>query len=346
MEKGGMKFSDYKEFSKKVEKGGFVFVKKKQVIIGALLLAFSLITITPLQGWAMAAGESGTAVITEKSPPVGELSATDILSKSKIIAHGMGVAPGQEAGSTPLNCLEGFEAQYAAGVRVFEVDLRLTRDGKVVLRHDWWHSDWQEGISWTLIPTREDFVSKPILGKYTPLSFQDLLRLMERYPDICIITDTKFTDSDVFSIQFDSMMEDARELGLTYLFGRIVIQFYSENMCVALNNIYAYPHYIYTLYMESFDCSAKAFREKAAYCASLGIEAITMDESRWRDSFASIADEYGIKVYIHTVNDKDKAQKLLDAGVDGIYTDSLTPETLGLPVPSVTDVVLPGWLGI
>lgn len=82
MEKGGMKFSDYKEFSKKVEKGGFVFVKKKQVIIGALLLAFSLITITPLQGWAMAAGESGTAVITEKSPPVGELSATDILSKS------------------------------------------------------------------------------------------------------------------------------------------------------------------------------------------------------------------------------------------------------------------------
>ena len=224
-----------------------MFVKKKQVIIGALLLAFSLITITPLQGWAMAAGESGTAVITEKSPPVGELSATDILSKSKIIAHGMGVAPGQEAGSTPLNCLEGFEAQYAAGVRVFEVDLRLTRDGKVVLRHDWWHSDWQEGISWTLIPTREDFVSKSILGKYTPLSFQDLLRLMERYPDICIITDTKFTDSDVFSIQFDSMMEDARELGLTYLFGRIVIQFYSENMCVALNNIYAYPHYIYTL---------------------------------------------------------------------------------------------------
>ncbi len=39
----------------------------------------------------------------------------------------------------------------------------------------------------------------------------------EKYPrtekESCIITDTKFTDSDVFSIQFDSMMEDARELG-------------------------------------------------------------------------------------------------------------------------------------
>lgn len=320
-------------------------MRKKRIITCALAFALLLTALIPLQGRAMAAEENGTAV-TEKTPPVGELTATDILSKSKVIAHGMGVAPGQKAGETPLNCLEAFEAQYAAGVRVFEVDLRLTRDGEVVLRHDWWHSDWQEGISWTLIPTRADFVSKPILGKYTPLSFQDLLRLMERYPDICIITDTKFTDSDVFSLQFDAMMEDARELGLTYLFGRIAVQFYNENMCTALNNIYAYPHYIYTLYMESFDCSEKAFREKAAYCASLGIEAITMDESRWRDSFASIADEYGVKVYVHTVNDKDKAKNLLDAGVDGVYTDSLTPEVLGLPVPAAEDIVLPGWLGI
>mgnify|MGYP002508112244 CR=1 FL=1 len=33
-----------------------------------------------------------------------------------------------------LNCLEGFLTQYEAGVRVFEADLRLTRDCQVVLR--------------------------------------------------------------------------------------------------------------------------------------------------------------------------------------------------------------------
>ena len=76
-----------------------------------------------------------------------------------------------------LNCLEGFQAMYAQGVRVFEADLRMTSDQKVVLRHDW-RKGWQRGIRETSIPTLEEFLNAPILGKYTPLSFQDLLLLM------------------------------------------------------------------------------------------------------------------------------------------------------------------------
>ncbi len=262
--------------------------------------------------------------IQEKGPPEGALSAVDILDSTQIIAHGMG-AIGE---LTTPNCLEAFEAQYAAGIRVFEVDLRLTRDGEVVLRHDWWHADWQRGISWANIPTRDKFVSEPILGQYTPLSFRDLLLLMEEYPDICIITDTKFTDSDVFFIQFDAMMRDARELGLTYLFDRIVIQIYSSNMLSALNNIYRFPHYSYTLYAEGFSRTDAAFREKAAFCAKWGIEGITMWDSWWKPSFAAIAQEYGIKVYTHTVNDQGQARAFLEEGVSGIYTDSLTPGDL------------------
>ena len=34
-------------------------------------------------------------------------------------------------GITTLNCLEGFQAQYGQGVRVFEVDLRLTADQQI-----------------------------------------------------------------------------------------------------------------------------------------------------------------------------------------------------------------------
>ncbi len=260
----------------------------------------------------------------EKEPPEGELSAGDILGNSQIIAHGMGAI----GDLTTPNCLEAFQDQYAAGTRVFEVDLRLTRDGEVVLRHDWWHADWQRGISWANIPTRDKFVSEPILEQYTPLSFRDLLLLMEEYPDICIITDTKFTDSDVFFIQFDAMMRDARELGLTYLFDRIVIQIYNSNMLSALNNIYHYPHYIYTLYAEGFSRTDAAFREKAAFCAKWGIEGITMWDSWWKPSFAAIAEEYGIKVYVHTVNDLAQARTFLEEGVSGVYTDNLTPGDL------------------
>lgn len=267
--------------------------------------------------------EPGPVVVEEKEPPPGELTAAEILSGAQVIAHGMGAVGGEAT----LNCREGFLEQYEKGVRVFEVDLRLTRDQKVVLRHDW-RTGWQEGVGETALPTLEEFLSKPIQKKYTPLSFQDLLLLMEEYPDICIITDTKFTDSDVFFIQFDAMMRDARELGLTYLFDRIVIQIYNSNMLSALNNIYHYPHYIYTLYAEGFSRTDAAFREKAAFCAKWGIEGITMWDSWWKPSFAAIAEEYGIKVYVHTVNDLAQARTFLEEGVSGVYTDNLTPGDL------------------
>lgn len=270
----------------------------------------------------LSAAEKGA--VAEKQPPEDALSADDILSNTTVIAHGMGKIGDL---NTP-NCLEGFLAQYEAGVRVFEADLRLTRDCQVVLRHDWWPADWQAYISWAKIPTRDQFVSTPIRGKYTPLSFRDLLLLMEKYPDICIITDSKFTDSDVFTIQFDAMLADARELGLTYLFDRIVVQIYNTNMLHALNNIYPFPHYIYTFYQDSFDGTADAFRQRAAFCAQWKIEGVTLEQSLWKKEYDAIAQEYGIHVYVHTVNDQDAARRLLEEGVDGIYSDTLTPDEL------------------
>lgn len=262
--------------------------------------------------------------VREKEKPEGERSAPEILADTAVIAHGMGSIEGL----TLANCLEGFLEQYEAGVRVFEADLRLTRDGQVVLRHDWWPADWQDGISWAQIPTREKFVSTPILGQYTPLSFRDLLLLMEEYPDICIVTDSKFTESDVFTLQFDAMLADAHELGLTYLFDRIFIQVYTGNMRTALHNIYPFPHYIYTLYQDGFMGTVEEFRTKAAYCKERGIEGITMESSWWDPEFAAISAENGVKVYVHTVNDPVRAQELLVSGVDAVYSDSLTPGDL------------------
>ena len=281
------------------------------------------------------AGEAEADAAEEKQPPADALSAKDILSNTTVVAHAMGKI-GEL--NTP-NCLEGFLAQYEAGVRVFEADLRLTRDCQVVLRHDWWPADWQAYISWAKIPTRDQFVSTPIRGKYTPLSFRDLLLLMEKYPDICIVTDSKFTDSDVFTIQFDAMLADARELGLTYLFDRIVVQIYNTNMLYALNNIYPFPHYIYTFYQDSFDGTADAFRQRAAFCAQWKIEGVTLEQSLWKKEFGAIAQEYGIHVYVHTVNDQDAARRLLEEGVDGIYSDTLTPDGLSAKAAALNQTV-------
>lgn len=259
----------------------------------------------------------------EKEPPAGELTAPEILSDAQLITHGMGAIGGE----TVLNCLEGFLAQYEKGVRVFEVDLRMTQDMQVVLRHDW-RAGWQEGVSETAVPTLEEFLDKPVLGQYTPLSFRDLLLLMEEYPDVCIITDSKFIEAEIIQLQFEAMLRDARELGLSYLFGRMIIQVYSQLTYQIIDSIHHFPYYIYTLYAEGFARTEEAFRETAAFCADSGILGITLWDYWWREEYAPIAQEYGVTAYTHTVNDAAEALSLLESGVSAVYTDLLVPGDL------------------
>lgn len=274
----------------------------------------------------------------EKEPPEGEQPGTTILSRSQVIAHAMGAADG----IVLLNTLEGFQAQYAAGVRVFEADIRLTRDGKAVLRHDW-RAGWQPGVNEVSIPTLETFLYTPVLEKYTSLSFRDVLRLMEEYPDICIITDTKYTEPEMVMMEFDAMISEAKELGVSYLFDRIIVQVYSRNMFRLLNDAYHFPHYIYTLYNEGFAQTEAAFREKAEFCSQYGIGGITMWDSWWRSEYKAIAEEYGIRVYVHTVNDIESAKKLIASGVAAVYTDSIVPADFNVPeaVPAQEPLEIP-----
>ena len=267
--------------------------------------------------------------VTEPEEPQKQSSsepqrtAEEILGDSQLIMHGLG----EIADVATLNCLEGFLTYYAQGARVFEVDLRMTSDHQVVLRHDW-RALWQDGISETSIPDLDSFLKRPLLGEYTPLSFRDLLQLMEEYPDICVITDTKFTDAEVVTMQFEAMVGDAEELGLTHLLNRLAVQIYTPLMHKVVDHIYPFPCYIYTLYAEGFNRSDSSFREKAAFCQENGINAMTMWDYWWKDSFAPIAEEFGIAVYVHTVNDAENALDLLERGVSGIYTDSLTDTQL------------------
>ena len=266
------------------------------------------------------------AQVEQKAAPEGEKSAVEIFDSQRIIAHGLGTIEGEAV----LNCRESFEQNYAVGVRIFEADLRMTSDGHVVLRHDW-RAGMQEGVSETSIPTLEEFLAKPINGKYTPLSFRDLLYLMEQYPDICIVTDTKFVNEEEVTRQFRAMIDDAYETGLTYLFGRMAIQVYTTLMFTVVDSIYHFPRYIFTLYSSDFDGTEDSFRQQAIFCQENGIMGITMSDYWWTDDapdYYPIANWRGIRIYVHTVNDADAADALLAAGVSGVYTDTLLPDDI------------------
>ena len=59
------------------------------------------------------------------------------------------------------------------------------------------------------------------------------------------------------------------------------------------------------------------------YGAKNGIEGVTMRSWLWRPSYAAIAENSGVRCYVHTVNDRETAEALLQSGVSAVYTDYL-----------------------
>lgn len=76
------------------------------------------------------------------------------------IAH----AGGELDGYTSLNCKDAIISNYKKGQRVFELDLVLTKDNKIVGKHDWYDNEISEGMLDNYVPTEEEFLSIPLWG--------------------------------------------------------------------------------------------------------------------------------------------------------------------------------------
>lgn len=221
---------------------------------------------------------------------------------------------------------EAFEKNYEKGYRTFEVDLAMTSDGKMVLRHDW-DQPIQEGISSENIPTQEEFLAVPIYQTYTPLSFYDLCLIMQKYPDIWIVTDSKYTGEEDVKKQFNSIVSTAKECNAEEVLDRLIIQIYNESMYEVLKEVHPFKSYIFTLY-KRWDGNQEEFAKICRWCVEHDVDVITMWDHLWNEEIRTIAERYKRDVYVHTVNDAPAAVEFLKSGVRGIYTDGIRPEEL------------------
>ena len=253
---------------------------------------------------------------------VGEmlLPAADAYSSSPLVAHAMG----QIDGYTGTNSLEAFQRSYAAGYRLFECDLALTSDGKVVLRHDW-SAGLQEWVDPEHIPTAEEFQTIPIYGQYTPLTFLDLLGLLALYPDIYCILDGKSTDAESVTEQYTAMVEEAEAWGMLHLFDRLIVQLYAPEMQDPVESVHHFDHYLLTLYQTPFYGEADLLAEYVRACQQRGIEGIVMWHFLYTPDLAAVLEGSGIRVWLHTVNDAAQANRYLAQGAWGIFSDRIDP---------------------
>lgn len=232
----------------------------------------------------------------------------DWVKGNRLIAHAMGVLGEQDY----TNSLEAFHESYEKGYRVFEIDFDLTeKEHALILSHgDKWAKDRENSYY--------SFFHRDV--SYTPLDFDMVLDLMMEYPDIYIVTDTKYPNSEEYRLEFNQIVYQARRKDFTLL-NRIIPQVYNEQMLYDIMNIYPFNSVIYTLYFES-DYTPESVAEM---CKRTGVGFVTMpiDIVSW-NPIATWGPE-NIIVAVHTINKTNLADELFSWGYTMLYSDSLNP---------------------
>ena len=274
------------------------------------------------------AKRSGSAQITVRSysgaSAIIEVNVVKWTDKAPwfMIAHAMGGIDGQSYS----NSLEAFEENYAEGYRYFEVDFSYTSDGELVLWHDWAINRINRSVQPGYVPSKAEFSSMRIFDRYTPLTLEDLFKLMLQYPDIWIVSDTKETSAAVVRRQFAEIVSTADKMGARSALSRWIVYLYSKGMYDVVESVYSFNRYAFALYKTYYRApSVSQMKDIAAFCEQRDIEWIVMSRKWWKESYAPILTQYDVDVALYTVNSAPEAQKYLDQGVKGIITDDLSP---------------------
>ena len=223
------------------------------------------------------------------------------------------------------NSLEAFVHNYGLGHRVFEVDFDLTQPENIlVAAHDgaYWQDQIRDNTSSPpkLDFTYDNFMSQKIYDKYTTLDCEKVIDLMIEYPDIYIITDTKYTDEHFVNLQFSQLVECAKKKDVAVL-DRIIPQIYNEEMLTWVMDVYSFKSVVFTLY-------ATEWTPQSVYdfCKKSNVKFVTLHYSLVTEEIIELWDGLDITIACHTSNKQKRASHLFSLGVDFMYTDFLTPD--------------------
>lgn len=262
-------------------------------------------------------------------------------AQNPYIAHAMGGI----FGDTYTNSYEAFLLNYSLGHRIFEVDFYLTEDQETVSTHyaENWHNNTKtnEDVAFTA----DNFSSYLSEGKYHPLTYKQVIDIMSEYPDIYVVTDSKFTDREQSDYEFNQIISYAQSVNPTVL-DRIIVQIYHPEMLDWVMDLYPWRSVIYTLYADP-NWTPESVLE---FTQSSGVEFITVWDGLVTPESGPYLDTHvanlefttnqdgilvpnfitdwkaaGLQLAAHTTNNLSSDRSLRSMGFDVIYTDFLLP---------------------
>lgn len=236
------------------------------------------------------------------------------------VAHALGSIDGQPY----TNSKEAFELSYQSGFRVFEVDLVLLKDGTVFGAHDNHEKHYSLNKSF-LEATQDELLDKQYLGKYTPLTGNQLLDLLEKYPDIYLIADPKYEPVKII----ETLVSQAKKKYPSVL-ERLIPHLGGPKELCQFHQIYPFKDYMLALY-RAYDWKlfggSPSNESVVKFVKNHQINAVMMWwEQRYTPEFQEALRKAGAVTYVHSLNDPEKIVSFKEKKV-GAYSDGYIPNT-------------------
>ena len=245
----------------------------------------------------------------------------DWVKDNRYIVHALG---GIDSDSY-TNSREALLNSYEKGGRVIEADIEYTSDGELVLIHNWKKKTLRDVLGYETDRDEEalgleEFKKRKIYGKYSTMTFRELMEFMGEHEDMMLVLDGKYEERDDVLMEYGDILKIADEYGED-IKDRLIPQIYNEEMYDVIMELNDWKSVIFTWY--KLDQDTLDPEEIFEFCDQHDIRVCTMEDSRENPLIDRTASKYGISIYVHTVNDEAQRDRLFDSGVAGIYTDFL-----------------------
>ncbi len=240
---------------------------------------------------------------------------------NELMAHAFGGMNGHTYGNT----LADYNNGVVNGYKYFEVDLSYTWDKRLVLCHGWSKSNCKHtGFEYSPLfkyMTYRKVMKMKVHGNEI-MDARQFYRLMKERPEDTFEIDFHNISGEDVKQRIRSLVEDFEYD--TKALDRLLIQAYSKQMYLDMDEVYHFKHYQYLVGKEIHNLDSII-----DFCLDHDICVVALRANLATLEAIRKIKNAGLYVMCYTINkDADFAKYLLENGVDTICTDYITAEQL------------------
>lgn len=241
--------------------------------------------------------------------------------KKKLVCAELGGAQLRYKG---LNHIGTMNEKYAQQFRKFQVNIRLTRDGRLVCVNRWIEKTYKKlGMSPEQYvdgpPSYEDFKKCKYYGLYETADFEELIAEIEKKKNLTIILDIgkpKKVDLEQIIKELNSILCDKLELRK-----RIIIRLqrkYDVSRFKEAGMSYRLAYYVPTAQIR--EQQKLTLQSIAKFCEKNEINLVTMSKEAFSEEVVSVMHKYKIRVCVFTYNTYSEIKEAISIGADLVGT--------------------------